>query len=82
MTGTEFLFLIGFQNYVKMSKKQLKHFFKLATNENSTPGQNLINNYRPVQILHNRTIFYADLKLDCDTARPRISRPQIARTSI
>jgi len=55
-----------FKNYVKMSKKQLKHFFKLATNENSTPGQNLINNYRPVQILNNRTIFYADLKLDCD----------------
>ena len=58
--------IFSFQNYVKMSRKQLKNFFKLATNENSNSGQNLINNYRPVQILNNRTIFYADLKLDCD----------------
>ena len=36
------------------------------TNKNFNSGQNLINNYRPVQILNNRTIFYADLKLDCD----------------
>ena len=61
----EFVSWTVFKEYVKISRRQLEHFFQLTTLDGSTNGQPipLNNTFRPVQPLNGRTVYYADLKL-------------------
>jgi len=57
-----------FKNYVKLSHSQMKMFYELMTDHGgveATPVP-LVLNFRPVEPLNGRTVYYADLKLRCD----------------
>lgn len=54
-----------FKEPLKISKHQLKRFWKLKTDTGSQPDQPLINTFRPVQESSGREVIYADLELEC-----------------